>query len=95
MSEKIGMIHYGGDDEVFLGRDLGRTRGYSEKMAAMIDTEVKDIIDTCYRDAKKIIEDHMDVLHASAALLIEKEKIDQSEFEALFADREKAEETNI
>ena len=84
MSENIGMIHYGGDEEVFLGRDLGHTRGYSEKMAAMIDTEVKNIIDTCYHDARQIIEDNMNVLHASAALLLEKEKIDQKEFEALF-----------
>ena len=86
MSKNIGMIHYGGDDEVFLGRDLGHTRGYSEKMAAAIDTEIKAIIDECYADARKIIEDHMDILHASAALLIEKEKIDQKEFEALFAE---------
>ena len=84
MSENIGMIHYGGDDEIFIGRDLGHTRGYSEKMAAMIDTEVKSIIDECYGKARKIIEEHMDVLHASAALLMEKEKIDQHEFEALF-----------
>ena len=86
MSKNIGMIHYGGDDEVFLGRDLGHTRGYSEKMAAAIDTEVKAIIDQCYEDARKIIEDHMDILHASANLLMEKEKIDQQEFEALFAE---------
>ena len=92
MSEQIGMIHYGGDDEVFLGRDLGHTRGYSEKMAAMIDSEVKAIIDECYEKARKIIEEHMDVLHASAALLMEKEKIDQKEFEALFSGETAAQE---
>ena len=85
MSDTIGMIHYGSDEEVFLGRDFGHTRGYSEQMAAVIDSEVKKIIDDCYSKAKAIIEEHMDVLHASAKLLLEKEKIDQQEFEALFA----------
>ncbi|MCD8053263.1 MAG: ATP-dependent zinc metalloprotease FtsH [Lachnospiraceae bacterium] len=84
MSEKVGMIHYGGDEEVFLGRDLGHTRGYSEQMASLIDSEIKEIIDSCYEKARDIIREHMDVLHASAALLIEKEKIGQEEFEALF-----------
>ncbi|MCD8078189.1 MAG: ATP-dependent zinc metalloprotease FtsH [Lachnospiraceae bacterium] len=84
MSDKVGMIHYGGDEEVFLGRDLGHTRGYSEQMASLIDSEIKAIIDSCYQKAKDIICEHMDVLHASAALLIEKEKIGQEEFEALF-----------
>ncbi|MCD8329953.1 MAG: cell division protein FtsH, partial [Lachnospiraceae bacterium] len=84
MSDKVGMIHYGGDEEVFLGRDLGHTRGYSEQMASLIDSEIKEIIDSCYQKAKDIIRENMDVLHASAALLIEKEKIGQEEFEALF-----------
>ncbi len=95
MSENIGMIHYGGDDEIFIGRDFGHTRGYSEKMAAAIDTEVKNLIDSCYADARRIIEDHMDVLHASANLLMEKEKIDQKEFEALFENRAGKEERPV
>ncbi len=86
MSETVGMINYGSDEEVFIGRDFGHTRGYSEQMASVIDNEVKKIIDECYAKARKIIEEHMDVLHASAKLLLEKEKIDQQEFEALFAD---------
>ena len=85
------MIHYGGDDEVFLGRDLGHTRGYSEKMASLIDTEVKNIIDQCYQGARQIIEEYMDVLHKSAQLLLKEEKIDQHQFEALFEGHPKQE----
>ena len=90
MSEKLGMINYGGDNnEVFIGRDLAHTRTYSEEVASEIDSEVKRIINECYAKAKQIILDHEDVLHSCCALLMEKEKIGQAEFEALFQDGEK------
>ena len=85
MSEKIGTIAYGGDDdEVFIGRDMARAKNYSEKMTGEIDEEVKSIIDECYAEAKKIILENRNVLNACADLLIEKERINQQEFEALF-----------
>ena len=85
MSDKLGLITYGDDgDEVFIGRDLAHTRSYSEEVAKEIDKEVHDIIDRCHADARKIISQHMDVLHKCAALLLEKEKIQRDEFEALF-----------
>lgn len=85
MSEKVGMIHYGSDDdEVFIGRDLAHTRNYAEQTAALIDAEVKKLIDEAYEEAKSIISQHEDVLHKCADLLLEKEKIGQEEFEALF-----------
>ncbi len=85
MSENIGLICYTNDeDEVFIGRDLAHTRGYGENVAGMIDAEIKRIIDECYDKAKAIIEEHMDVLHACANLLLEKEKITGEEFAALF-----------
>ena len=90
MSEKLGMINYGGDNnEVFIGRVLAHTRTYSEEVASEIDSEVKRIINECYAKAKQIILDHEDVLHSCCALLMEKEKIGQAEFEALFQDGEK------
>ena len=85
MSDKLGLIAYGDDgDEVFIGRDLAHTRSYSEEVAKEIDKEVHDIIDQCHADAKKIISQHMGVLHKCADLLLEKEKIQRDEFEALF-----------
>lgn len=85
MSDKLGLIAYGDEgDEVFIGRDLAHTRSYSEEVANEIDKEVHAIIDQCHADAKKIISEHMDVLHKCAALLLEKEKIQRDEFEALF-----------
>ena len=85
MSEKVGMIDYGSDDdEVFIGRDFGHVRTYSDEVTASIDEEVKRIIDECYDKAKAIILDHRDVLESCTALLIEKEKIGHEEFEALF-----------
>ena len=85
MSEKVGMINYGGDEnEVFIGRDLAHARSYGENVATAIDSEVKRIIDECYEKAKKIILDHEDVLHKCCELLLEKEKIGQDEFDALF-----------
>ena len=85
MSDKVGMIQYGDDgSEVFIGRDLAHTKSYGNEVADTIDSEVKRIIDECYQKAKKIIGEHLAVLHACADLLIEKEKIGQEEFEALF-----------
>ena len=84
-SSKLGLINYDTDsDEVFIGRDLAHTRPYGEEVASQIDTEVKNIIDECYGKAKKMIEEHMDVLEKSAQLLLEKEKVTREEFEALF-----------
>ena len=86
MSEKVGLINYEVDssEEVFLGRDLGHSRSYSEKMATLIDKEVRKIVESCYAEARAIIEANMDVLHKCANLLLEKERIERSEFEALF-----------
>ena len=86
MSERLGLINYDNDsDEVFIGRDFGHTsRGYGEKVAGTIDEEVKRIIDECYAKARRIIQEHHDVLDKCAKLLLEKEKITRSEFEALF-----------
>jgi cell division protease FtsH len=87
-SDRIGPIDYHMDeDEVFLGRDYGHVKSYSEEVAAAIDEEVSRIIDECYGKAREIINEHMDVLHACAKLLIEKEKISRKEFEALFGDQ--------
>ena len=90
MSEKLGLINYDNDsDEVFIGRDFGHTsRGYGEKIAGTIDEEVKRIIDECYAQARSIIQEYHPVLEKCAELLLEKEKITRSEFEALFEESE-------
>ena len=90
MSERLGLINYDNDsDEVFIGRDFGHTsRGYGEKVAGPIDEEVKRIIDECYLKARALIQEYHPVLEKCAQLLLEKEKITRSEFEALFADSE-------
>ena len=84
MSDDVGMICYDDDEEVFIGRDLGHTRGYSENVAARIDSEVKRILDECSNKARQMIRENEDVLYRCAELLLEKEKIGRSEFEALF-----------
>lgn len=86
MSEELGLINYdtGDSDEVFLGKEIGQQRPYGEHIATVIDEEVKKIVNKCYTDAKSMIEEHMDVLHKCAELLLEKERINQAEFEALF-----------
>ena len=85
MSEKVGMIQYGSDeDEVFIGRDFGHTKNYADQTAALIDSEVKRIIDESYAKAKEILSQNEEVLHKCASLLIQKEKIGREEFEALF-----------
>ena len=79
------MICYENDDEeVFIGRDLAHTKGYGSAVADEIDKEVKRIIDECYAKAKALIIENRSVLDACAELLLEKEKIGRSEFEALF-----------
>lgn len=85
MSDKVGLINYGGnEDDVFIGRDLAHTKTYGENMATVIDDEVKRIVDECHAEARRIITENIDILHRSAALLLEKEKITREEFEALF-----------
>ena len=83
-SEKLGPIVYGQDEnEVFLGRDFNNTRNYSENVAAEIDSEVREIIDTGYQKAEEILKEHMDKLHEVSAYLIEHEKIDADTFAKL------------
>lgn len=85
MSENVGVICYDDDDdEVFIGRDLAHAKGHSELVSGEIDREIKRIIDDCYAKAKALILEYEDVLHKSAKLLLEKEKINRAEFEALF-----------
>ena len=86
MSEKLGLINYESSDEeeVFLGRDLGHAKNFSDATAEIIDEEVKRIMDECYEKAKKILVDHMDILHKCAELLLEKDRIDGKTFESLF-----------
>ena len=88
MSDRLGLISYGDDDEVFIGRDLAHTRSYSEDVAKAIDEEIRRIIGECHDQAKKIILEHEDVLHRCAKLLLEKEKVHRDEFEALFTTEE-------
>ena len=91
MSANMGMVTYGDEqDEVFIGRDLGHSRGFSEKTAAAIDREVKEIIDECYVKAKASIQAHSYVLEHCAQLLLEKEKIGRTEFEKLFEEEKNA-----
>ena len=86
MSDELGLINYdsGEGDEVFLGKEIGQQRPYGENTQTVIDQEVKKIVNKCYKDAKAMIEEHIDVLHKCAALLLEKERINLAEFEALF-----------
>ena len=86
MSEKLGSIMFGsGQEEVFLGRDFTQSKNYSEETASLIDEETKKIIDTAYNRAMQILNDNVDKLHSVAAVLLEKEKIDSEEFEAIFS----------
>ncbi len=88
MSEELGLVNYDNDDsEVFIGRDLAHARSYSENIANLIDTEVKRIIDECYKEAKRIIKEYEDVLHSCADLLMERERITREEFENLFVNK--------
>ncbi|MDD4371252.1 MAG: ATP-dependent zinc metalloprotease FtsH [Anaerostipes sp.] len=88
MSDNLGLINYdsGESDEVFLGKEIGQNRPYGEVIATTIDEEVKIIVDDCYKKAKALIQKNIDVLHKCATLLLEKERINQQEFEALFTE---------
>ncbi|MBQ8305869.1 MAG: ATP-dependent zinc metalloprotease FtsH [Blautia sp.] len=89
MSDKLGLVSYGDDDDqVFIGRDLAHTRGFSEDVAKEIDREIREIIQECHTRAKEIIDGHLQVLHSCAALLHEKEKVHRDEFEALFVNED-------
>ncbi len=93
MSKNIGVVNYDDNEEdVFIGYDISHTKKHSELVAGEIDKEVKDIIDKCYDKAKEIILEYEDILHSSAKLLVEKEKIGREEFEALFENHPVAEE---
>ena len=97
MSEKLGLIAYGDDeDEVFIGRDLAHTRGYSEEKAKEIDEEIQRIIRQCHDQAREIISQHIQVLHSCAELLLQKEKVHRDEFESLFTmEKNGDEKTNV
>ena len=85
MSELLGPIQFGGDnDEVFIGRDWGHARNYGEGVAATIDQEVNRIVTDAYREAKRLLQENMEMLHATAKLLVEKEKVTGDEFRSLF-----------
>ena len=85
MSDKIGLVSLGDDsDEVFIGRDLAHTRGFSEDVAREIDGEIRRIVEECHEQALAIIHQHIEILHRCSAILLEKEKIHREEFEALF-----------
>ena len=85
MSDRLGTIMFDGDNgEVFLGRDLAQSKTYSEETAAIIDEEIKKIIDTAYERAKRILSENIDKLHIVAGILLEKEKIDGDEFDKVF-----------
>ncbi len=85
MSENIGVINYESDDEqVFIGNDLAHAKNFSEQKTSEIDNEVKAIIDSCYAEAKQIISDNWNELDKCAKLLLEKERINQEEFESIF-----------
>ena len=85
MSDRLGAIMFDqGQGEVFLGRDLAQTKNYSEETAALIDEEVKRIIDGAYATAKQILSNNIDKLHIVAGILLEREKIDGEEFDKVF-----------
>ncbi len=91
-SDAIGMVNYDqNEDEVFIGRDWGHTRNYSENIANKIDEEVRNIIDECHSEAKRILNENKDKLDSCAELLINKERITREEFEALFEDQNQGE----
>ena len=96
MSDNLGARTFGGNnDEVFIGRDFGHTKDYSEAVAAQIDSEIKSIIDSCYQRCENILVEQNDKLHRVAELLLEKEKIDEDEFENIFKEEEKAESNEV
>ena len=88
MNEKLGPMTYGSDqDEVFLGRDYGRSQNYSEEVAATIDREMRKLIDVAYNKAERLLENNMDILERVAQALLEKETLNAREFEEIFLNR--------
>ena len=95
MSEALGTRSFGGSgNEVFIGRDFGHTKDYSEDVAAKIDEEIKRIIDECYARCEQILKEHAVELEKTAKLLLEKEKVDADEFEALFSNTSNAQNSS-
>ena len=90
MSDSIGLVSYDEQDEVFIGRDWGHTKNYSDATAAKIDEEVRRIVEECHEKARSIISAHQGVLDACAKKLIEKERLSREEFESLFTEVEGA-----
>ena len=89
MNEKLGPMSYGSDqDEVFMGKDFGKGKGYSEEIAAVIDKEMRKMIDTAYNKAERLLEENMDALERVAQALLEEETLDAKQFEELFLGRE-------
>ncbi|NLK37980.1 MAG: ATP-dependent zinc metalloprotease FtsH [Epulopiscium sp.] len=96
MSDKLGPIQFGDEsDQVFIGRDLAHARNYGEEIASTIDAEIKRIVSTAYDEALRILRENMEVLHASAKLLVEKEKLTGEEFRALFDEKTRSEVLGI
>lgn len=95
MSDRLGPLCFGSEqDEVFIGKDFGQTRNYSENVAAMIDEEMRRIIDECYKKCENLLNSHMKVLHRVAEELIEKEKIEGAEFNKIFEETDESEADN-
>ena len=91
MSEKIGPINYGSNQEVFIGKDFGHARDYSEHIASQIDDEIKRIVSECYEKCEQLLREHYDTLERVANALIEHEKISGDDFEKLFNNMELSE----
>ena len=91
MSEKVGLLYYGGDQEVFVGRDYHSTQGYSEETAALIDEEVRRIVDECHERGTEILKGKLDILHNMAKVLITKETIHTDEVNMLMQGKSAAE----
>jgi cell division protease FtsH len=86
MSETLGPMTFGSEhDEVFIGKDFGRSRNYSEEVAAMIDKEIRKIIDAAYNKTETLLKENINKLHGVAQALLEKEKLDKEDFEEVFA----------
>ena len=85
MSEELGPVAYNNQEEVFLGRDYGHTTKYSEEVASHIDSEIKRIISEAYSKAERMLKENINKLHKIAEVLLEKEKLESEEFEAIFA----------
>lgn len=88
MSDKLGPIEFGGHEEVFIGRDFSKSRNYSEEVAALIDSEIRDLVETAYKRAESILNGNMNKLNKIASALLERETLNAEEFEAVFSELE-------